>query len=75
MNASRRWLVWGVIPLGSLIGGVLAATIGLRTTLIVGCAISTAASLFLLSKPIRTIATVVDDAGITGDGGVAPTAV
>jgi predicted MFS family arabinose efflux permease len=75
MNASRRWLVWGVIPLGSLIGGVLAATIGLRTTLIVGCAISTAASLFLLSRPIRTIATVVDDAGTTGDGGVAPTAV
>jgi hypothetical protein len=75
MNASRRWLVWGVIPLGSLIGGVLASTIGLRTTLIVGCAISTASSLFLLSKPIRTIATVPTDAGIAGDGGVAPTAV
>jgi MFS family permease len=75
MNASRRWLVWGVIPLGSLIGGVLASTIGLRTTLIVGCAISTASSLFLLSKPIRTIATVPTDAGIAGDGGVATTAV
>jgi MFS family permease len=75
MNASRRWLVWGVIPLGSLIGGVLASTVGLRTTLFVGCGISTAASAFLLLKPIRTIATVPADAGIAGDGGVAPTVV
>ncbi|MEP6812229.1 MAG: MFS transporter [Actinomycetota bacterium] len=75
MNASRRWIVWGVIPLGSLLGGVLASATGVRTTLFVGCAIETAASLFLLAKPIRTIATVVDDAGIAGDGSVAPTAV
>jgi predicted MFS family arabinose efflux permease len=75
MNASRRWLVWGVIPLGSLIGGVLAAAIGLRTTLFIGCGISTAASAFLLLRPIRTIATVVDDARAPGDGGMAPTTV
>ncbi len=75
MNASRRWLVWGVIPLGSLIGGVLASAIGLRTTLFVGCGISTAASAFLLLKPIRTIGSVSVDAGIAGDGGVAPTVV
>ena len=29
MNASRRFIVWGTIPLGSLVGGVLASTIGL----------------------------------------------
>jgi MFS family permease len=75
MNASRRWIVWGVIPLGSLVGGVLAATIGVRTTLLVGCSIETAASLFLLSKPLRTIGTVVGDAGAPRDGGVAPTVV
>ena len=28
-NASRRWIVWGTIPLGSLTGGVLSTVIGL----------------------------------------------
>jgi MFS family permease len=36
VNASRRFIVWGTIPLGSLISGVLASTIGLRPTLFVG---------------------------------------
>ena len=36
MNASRRFFVWGVIPLGAITGGVLATTIGLRPTLFVG---------------------------------------
>src|SRR5919201_3576625 len=36
MNAVMRFLVWGTIPLGSLTGGALASTLGLRETLIVG---------------------------------------
>jgi MFS family permease len=36
MNAVMRFLVWGTIPLGSLIGGGLASTIGLRATIWVG---------------------------------------
>ncbi len=36
MNAVMRFLVWGTIPLGSLVGGALASTIGLRATLLVG---------------------------------------
>jgi MFS family permease len=68
MNASRRWIVWGVIPLGSLLGGILASTIGLRTTLFVGAAISTGAAVFLFSN---ALATVDADARAAGDGGVA----
>ena len=30
MNSVMRFIVWGVMPLGSLIGGALASTIGLR---------------------------------------------
>jgi MFS family permease len=71
MNASRRWIVWGIIPLGNVLGGVLAATIGLRTTLFVGAGISTAATLFLLTKPILSLATVDGDARAPRDGGVA----
>jgi MFS family permease len=36
VNASRRFIVWGTIPLGSLLGGALATTIGLRPTIFVG---------------------------------------
>jgi MFS family permease len=71
MNASRRWIVWGVIPLGNVLGGALAAEIGLRQTLIIGSAISAAAAVFLLSPAIRTLATVHGYARASGDGGVA----
>jgi MFS family permease len=71
MNASRRWIVWGIIPLGNVLGGALAATIGLRTTLFIGAGISTAAAVFLLTKPILSLATVDGDARAPGDGGVA----
>ena len=36
LNASRRFIVWGTIPLGSLVGGALASVIGLHATLWVG---------------------------------------
>src|SRR5262249_39360448 len=36
MNASRRFIVFGTIPLGSLAGGVLASQIGLRPTIWIG---------------------------------------
>jgi MFS family permease len=71
MNASRRWIVWGIIPLGNLVGGALAAAIGLRTTLFLGAAISTVASAALLVKPILALATVNGDARAPRDGGVA----
>jgi MFS family permease len=71
MNASRRWIVWGIIPLGNVLGGALASAIGLRTTLFVGAAISTVAAAALLAKPILSLATVNGDARAAGDGGVA----
>jgi len=70
MNASGR-IVWGVLPLGSLFGGVLASAIGVRATLFVGAGLSTVAFVFLLAKPIRSIATVDGDARAPGDGGLA----
>lgn len=58
MSASRRWIVWGVIPLGNLLGGVLASQVGLRTALIVGAAIALVAVTPYLSPAVRTLATV-----------------
>jgi MFS family permease len=55
MNASRRFVVWGTIPLGSLTGGALASLIGLRETLFVGAIGASVAFVPVLFSPIRSI--------------------
>ena len=55
MNAVMRFLVWGSLPLGSLVGGALASTIGLRNTLIVSAVGATFAVLPIWFSPIRTL--------------------
>jgi MFS family permease len=54
-NASRRWIVWGTIPLGSFVGGVLSTAIGVRATLFVGTIGASLCFLFLLARPLRSI--------------------
>ena len=36
MNSVMRFMVWGTIPFGGLLGGALATWIGLRETIVVG---------------------------------------
>ena len=56
MNSVMRFLVWGTIPLGSLTGGALGSTIGLRETLFVGAAGVLLAGLpIMLSRAQRTL--------------------
>ena len=54
-NASRRFVVWGVIPLGGLVAGALASTIGLRETMIVGALGGALAVVPILLSPIRSV--------------------
>jgi MFS family permease len=54
-TASRRLVNFGAVPLGSLAGGGLAATIGLRETIWVGAVGGTLAFLPVLFSPIRHI--------------------
>jgi MFS family permease len=60
MNASRRFVVWGVLPLGSLAGGALASTIGLRETLFVGAAGASVSFLPLLFSPLRSVERIAE---------------
>jgi MFS family permease len=62
MNASRRFVVWGVIPLGALAGGALASTIGLRETLFVGAAGASLGFLPMLLSPLRALRQVPETA-------------
>jgi len=55
VNASRRFVVWGTIPLGSLTSGALAATIGLRPTMFVGSLACMLAILPTALSPVRSI--------------------
>jgi MFS family permease len=64
MNASRRFVVWGVIPLGGLTGGVLGSHIGLRETLWVGATGASLAFLPLLFSPVRRVRETGDAEGL-----------
>ncbi|MGH2935309.1 MAG: MFS transporter [Gaiellaceae bacterium] len=55
MNAAMRWIVWGTIPLGTILGGVLAQTLGLRTAMWVGAIGSIPVFLTVLLSPVRSI--------------------
>jgi Na+/melibiose symporter-like transporter len=55
MNASMRFIVWGSIPVGSLIGGALGGSIGLRPTLVVGGVGALLAPLWLYFSPVRVL--------------------
>ena len=49
VNAGYRLLAWGTMPLGALLGGVLAEAVGLRTTFLVTAALSVLCLPLLLS--------------------------
>ena len=53
MNAATRWIVWGTIPVGGLIGGALAAGIGVRPTIWIAFVGSWLAGLWVFFSPLR----------------------
>jgi MFS family permease len=60
MNATMRFMVWGTLPLGSLLGGALGTAIGLRPTLWVGAAGGLVAVLPVALSPVRSLAAIAD---------------
>jgi len=66
VNASMLFIVWGVIPIGSLLGGLLGSTIGLRQTLAVGAVGMSLAFIWVVFSPIwrlqRTPSTLPQEA-------------
>ena len=55
MNASMRFLVWGTIPLGSLLGGFLAQQMGLHAALWIGAAGGLTSGLWVMLSPVRVL--------------------
>jgi MFS family permease len=52
MNASIRFMVWGVMPIGALLGGVLGEQIGVVPTLWVSVVLALLASLPVVVSPL-----------------------
>lgn len=59
-NASRRFVVWGVMPFGGLIGGALGSALGLRTALWIGAIGASLAFIALLPSPLLRIRVLED---------------
>ena len=55
MNSVMRFIVWGVIPLGALLGGALASWVSLRFAMWVGAIGISLAVLPVLLSPVRTL--------------------
>ena len=55
MNSVMRFIVWGVMPLGALLGGALASWFGLRFAIWVGAIGMSLAVLPVLLSPVRTL--------------------
>jgi len=60
MTATRRFIVFGIGPIGMLAGGALGTTLGLRETIWIGAIGASVAFVALLPSPIPAIKTVED---------------
>jgi len=57
VNATHRFIAWGIMPIGALIGGALGERIGLQATMVVGALGTFLAVLWPLCSPVRTLRT------------------
>jgi MFS family permease len=60
LTATFRWVMWGAMPLGTLLGGLLGGLIGVRATLAVAAAGSFAGTAWLFASPLRTLRDLPD---------------
>jgi MFS family permease len=55
VNSVSRFVMWGTLPLGSLLGGALGSTIGLRETMWIGAVGAAFCVVPVLLSPVRTL--------------------
>jgi MFS family permease len=53
MNATVRTVIWGTIPIGALIGGIVGNAYGLVPAMYIGIAVSLLAGVWILLGPVR----------------------
>jgi MFS family permease len=60
MNASIRFMVWGSMPIGALIAGVLGTYLGVVNTIWTGTVFGVFSAAFVLFSPLRTMRAMPD---------------
>lgn len=55
MNATMRFIVWGTLPIGGLVGGLLGEGLGVHRTLWLGCAGMLLSVMPILLSPLRKL--------------------
>jgi MFS family permease len=55
MNAAVRWVVWGTLPLGGVLGGAFGTWLGVRATLWIAFTGSWAAGWWVFFSPLRGV--------------------
>jgi len=63
MNATIRTLVWSTVPVGAVIGGLLASSIGVPRTVLIAGVITLASPLWLLAGPVASLRAHPEPAG------------
>jgi MFS family permease len=53
MNATVRTIIWGTLPIGALIGGIIGNAYGVIPAMYIGVAVGTLAGFWILLGPIR----------------------
>jgi MFS family permease len=79
MNATMRFMVWGTMPIGALLGGVLGGAIGLRPTLWISATGSLFCFVPLLFSPLHALREIPGESpsgdealAVAGEGLVVP---
>ena len=60
MNATVRFVVWSMMPVGAIGGGILGELLGLRATMMIGAICSSIAIAWVIFSRVSTIRTVPD---------------
>jgi MFS family permease len=63
MNATMRFIVWGTIPIGSLMGGLLATLLSVRVALVIAALGSFTSSLWVIFSPLRSLHEMPNEEG------------
>ncbi len=58
VNGTMRFLVWGPMPVGGLLGGLLGQALGLRSALMVLAVLQAPVFLWVAASPVRRLRTV-----------------
>lgn len=53
VNGTFQFLEWGALPVGSLVGGILGASLGPRTALVAAAALGVASAVWIATSPAR----------------------